>query len=245
MPGETFTVFIRLEDTEGGALIGSVVLSLGGVDIDTLLVTSPDGNTFQRGIPLSWSLGSGLFTLSVSYGGSGYVDGSTRDVASPIHVFADVVFNPGTPTRIDPGSSLTISCTLTDNSASHYPIVGRDVIIHLNGTSTETRTTDAEGRITYTALVSAPEGFFEYYFTLVSYEISNIESSRFTVAIQRATGPSLSLVLIMVWAGAIVAEAVIGIIVIRRYRPHNGSASRWSRFHLKIRVSYSHVTNRW
>jgi hypothetical protein len=53
------------------------------------------------------------------------------------------------------------------------------------------------------------------------------------------------LILIMVWAGAIVAEAVIGIIVIRRYRPQNGSTSRWSRFHLKIRTSYSHVTNRW
>lgn len=245
MPGETFTVFIRLEDTEGGALTGSVTLSLGGVNIDTLLVSSPDGNTFERGIPLSWSSGSGLFTLSVSYGGSGYVDGSTRDVANPIHVFANVVFSPGTPTRIDPGDSLTISCTLTDDSASHYPIVGRDVLIHLNGTSTETRTTGDDGRITYRALTSAPEGFYEYYFTLVSYSVPSIESSRFTVAIQRATGPSLSIILIVVWTGAIVAEAVIGIIVIRRYRPHNGSTSRWSRFHLKIRTSYSHVTNRW
>ena len=245
MPGETFTVFIRLEDTEGGVIVGSVVLSLGSINIDTLLVNSPDGNTFEREIPLDWSLGSGLFTLSVSYAGYGYVDGSTRNVTDSIHVFTNVVFNPGTPTRINPGDSLTIICVLTDDSATHYPIVGRDVIIHLNGTSTETRITDDNGRITYIALESAPEGFYEYYFTLVSFETSSIESSRFTVAIQMATGPSLSLILIMVWAGAIVAEAIIGIIVIRRYRPHNGSTSRWSRFHLRIRTSYSHVTNRW
>jgi hypothetical protein len=235
MPGENFSFSIGLEDLSGNPLIGSVSFLLNGTKIATQTISGT--TTLVQFVPSGWAT-SGAYVLSANYSGAVYIDGSIGKTADTIHIFTrNLVFNHETPSRINPGSALTVKCLLTDDSASRIPIVGRTVVLHHNGTSnTTTLTTGPDGRITYTVLQRAPQGFYEYTVTLVSSAVS-VDSSLYRVEIQPVSGLPLSIVLLIFWTATIVTEVVVAYIVIRRSKPSTGAATKRSRFRLHFGLS--------
>jgi hypothetical protein len=235
MPGESFDFSVRLEDATGAPLGGIVSLYLNDTPIGSRSVSGTAA--LNQVLPIGWTGGSGLFILSVRYSGVGFIDPSVGETAAVIHVFTtNVRYVQETPPRIDPNSTLTIRCLLTDDSASHFPIVGRTVVLHLNSTSnTTTLTTGSDGRITYQALSGAPRGFYEYYITLVS-PVASVDSDRYRVDIQVLSGPPLDVLLMVVWTAAIVTEVIVAYVVIRRYRPSTGRMTRLSGHRFRVRL---------
>jgi len=235
MPGESFDFTMRLEDSTGSALAGTVSLYLNSTLIGTRSVSGTVA--LNQAIPTGWTSGSGLFILSVRYSGAGFIDSSVGETVAVIHVFTtNVQFGHETPSRIDPNSTLTIKCLLTDNSTRHFPIVGRTVVVHLNSTgNTITLTTGADGRISYPALSRAPRGFYEYYITLVS-SVANVDSDKYRVDIQVLSGPPLDVILMVVWTAAIVTEVIVAYVVIRRYRPSTGRMTKLSGHRFRVRL---------
>ena len=236
MPGETFNFTLQLEDSTGAPLTGFVSIYLNDTFVATQIVSG--SITTTQTVPVDWTSGSGIFILSARYSGAGFVDGCVGETTNSIHVFTrNVQFQHETGSRIDPGSSLTIRCRLTDDSARHLPIVGRLVRLYLNGTgNSTTRTTGADGRISYTVTQDAPQGYYEYSITLVS-SVYAVDSGIYRVEIQPASGLPLPVVLLLFWTATIMIEVVAAYLVIRRYRPRFPRMTRHSRHRLYVGLS--------
>ncbi len=235
MPGESFSFSIGLEDLSGNPLIGSVSFLLNGTVIATQTISGT--TTLVQFVPSGWAT-SGAYVLSANYSGAVYIDGSIGKTAGTIHIFtSNLFFNHETPSRINPGSALTVKCLLTDDSAGRIPIVGRTVVLHHNGTSnTTTLTTGPDGRITYIVLQRASQGYYEYSVTLVS-SVASVNSSVYRVEIQPVSGLPLSAALLIFWTATILTEIIAAYIVIRRSGPSNAGMTKRSRFRLHVGLS--------
>ena len=207
MPGESFPVYLELQDDDGTNLDGALIeISIGGVHITDVILTAASGMEFVVVVPLSWDQGSGLYNVSGYYDGMPFVNPSTSLSPSRFHIFTGVVFVT-TPSRVDPGHAFVIEATLRDPDG--YPIAYRDVRLDYNNTDSQTYMTDDNGRIAH-PVSSLPDGaVITYTLTLLSTEVGNIQSNEFTIHIQTQGGNPLQgtdlLIASILLVGAVVA----------------------------------------
>ncbi|MHA1944228.1 MAG: DUF4129 domain-containing protein, partial [Candidatus Thorarchaeota archaeon] len=210
MPGETFSVDVQLLDDDSNPLVGEFVsLSLGSTNIGNIQITDPSGiMTIVLTIPLSWTEGDGLFTLTADYVGGAFVDPDSFESTNSIHVFTDVSFQRLTPERIDPGQTFSIEVVLTDEFDN--PILNRDVNLNVNG-SHSLLSTGSDGLISY-QMGSYPAGTsIEFRLTVQSTEVTPIRSTTFEIQIQTTGGNPLQGTDLLI-AGILLVGAVIAVL---------------------------------
>ncbi|MBD3406019.1 MAG: hypothetical protein GF411_07845 [Candidatus Lokiarchaeota archaeon] len=228
MVGETITFRFHVQRTSGELITnGSVTIELGNTVIGTYSIASSTWTEHAFTIPLSWSEGSGLFTLHAIYSGIADIAGSEAESDDSIHIFSrDVVFDTSqTLSVVIPGQPLVITVILTDDSTEPIPIKNRDVRIDLNGTDSVRLTTNDAGRVSYTAFEAAPEGQFNFTIVLLSTTI-DVQSDTQIVQIGIVPIPGLDTALIIMWVVIIAIEVVVAMIIFARY---GAAISRWTR----------------
>ncbi|MHA1963623.1 MAG: DUF4129 domain-containing protein [Candidatus Thorarchaeota archaeon] len=207
MPGESFSVDVQLADDDGVPLHGEwVSLYLGSTHIGDVQLTDANGMTFVIVVPLTWDEGSGLFNVTVDFGGALFINPSTFLSANSVHVFNDVVFL-SIPTRVDPGQPFIIECTLQDPEGN--PIMFRTARLNYNGTDVYPYFVDVDGRFTHNVPAQTDGSVINFRITLVSFDVNNIQSNTFTINIQTTGGNPLQgtdlLIASILLIGAVVA----------------------------------------
>jgi hypothetical protein len=207
MPGESFSAYIELQDDDSNDLDGEWVrLFIGSTRFTDVQLTNASGMAFVLVVPLSWDGGSGIFNISARYAGMPFVDPSIHRADNPIHIFTDVVFI-STPDRWDPGQSFVIEATFRDPEGN--PIMFRTVWLDYNATDQYPYFIDADGRFTHPVAAQTDGTVIQFTLTLVSFEVSNIQSNEFTINIQTQGGNPLQgtdlLIASILLVGAVVA----------------------------------------
>ncbi|MBY8997553.1 MAG: DUF4129 domain-containing protein [Candidatus Thorarchaeota archaeon] len=206
MPGETFSVDVQLSDDDGFPLHGEwVSLYLGASYLLDVQLTDASGMTFGLVVPLTWNEGDGLFNVTAEFGGGSFINPSSFDSTDSIHVFTDVVFS-STPSRVDPGQPFIIECTLRDGADN--PVMFRSVWLNFNGTDVYPYFVDTDGRFTHNVPSQTDGTTIEFSITVISFEISNIQSNTFTINIQTGGNPMQGtdlLVASILLVGAVIA----------------------------------------
>jgi len=209
MPGESFSVYIELQDDDSNDLNGEWVrLLIGTTLFADLQVISASGMTFDLVLPLSWDGGSDIFNITARYLGMPFVDPSQAQSINPIHIFTDVVFT-STPSRVDPGQAFTIEAYFRDPEGN--PIMFRSVWLNYNATDQYPYYIAEDGMFTHD-VPAQPEGtVIQFTLTLVSFEVSDIESDTFTINIQTQGGNPLQGTDLLI-AGILLVGAVLAVL---------------------------------
>jgi len=208
MPGETFTLLIQLHDEDGSPINGATIeILLATTVIDTVILSDGSGSPVVVTIPASWS-SSGYFVITANYAGGTYLNGDSDDSADSIHIFAEIVFNNRSPSRVTPGQPFIIEVQFTDPEQN--AITDRSVLLNLNGTRSISFTTDSEGIISYD-LPAHDEGIIRFSFTLTSNDVSPVSSGTFEILIQ-TTGGNILQGTDLIIAGILLIGAVIAVL---------------------------------
>jgi hypothetical protein len=207
MPGESFSVYVELQDDDSNDLHGEFVrLFIGSTRLTDVQLIDASGMTFDLVVPLSWDGGSDLFNISARYAGMSFVDPSIARSINPIHIFTDVVFI-STPSRVDPGQSFIIESTLHDPEGN--PIMFRSIWLNYNETDVHPYFIDEDGRFLHNVHAQTDGTVIQFTITLISFEVSNILSNEFTINIQTQGGNPLQgtdlLIASILLIGAVVA----------------------------------------
>jgi hypothetical protein len=212
MPGESFRVQLGLQDNLGVPINGATIdVFLDGIKIASPSVSDGTLQFYNLTIPTSWSGGSGYLEVSAKYAGDPYTftNGYNVTALGRLHVFTNVVFNLLTATRIDLRQSFSIDVKLLDPEG--IPIYYRDVLLNLNQTLEIQLTTDTDGRISYSMSGFVNETILYFTVTLISTEISDVESRRFEIRIQTQGGNILQGTDLLI-AGILLVGAVIAVL---------------------------------
>ncbi len=208
MPEETFTIQLQLFDEDGAPINGaSIEIYLNMTLIDTEILSDGSGSVVTVTIPSSWS-NNGYFVITVDYAGNTYHNGDSDVSTNSIHIFTSISFNNRAPGRVIPDQSFIIEVRLTDSNLN--PIVGRSVILNVDGTSIVTLTTDSEGVISYDQ-PGHIEGIVEFSITLTSNGVSRVTSETFEITIQ-TTGGNILQGTDLIIAGVLLVGAVIAVL---------------------------------
>ncbi|MGY5858233.1 MAG: transglutaminase domain-containing protein [Candidatus Thorarchaeota archaeon] len=208
MPGETFTVYLSLYDSDGSSINGmSIQIRLDTTVIGTVTLGFGTGDFVEVTIPASWS-SDGYFVITASFAGATYLNGDSDVSTVSIHVFTDIIFNNRSRARVDPGQAFTIEFTLTDSEQN--PIVNRNVTLNLNVTRNVQLTTDSEGAISYNQS-GYDEGSLRYSVTLTSDDVDDILSDTYEISIQTQGGIILQGTDLVI-AGILLVGAVIAVL---------------------------------
>ncbi|OLS31201.1 MAG: hypothetical protein ThorAB25_04620 [Candidatus Thorarchaeota archaeon AB_25] len=209
MPGESFSVYIELQDDDSNNLHGEWVrLFIGSIRLTDIQLTDASGMTFDLVVPLSWDGGSALFNITARYAGMSFVDPSIAMSINQIHIFTDVVFI-SIPDRVDPGQDFNIESTFRDPEGN--PIMFRTVWLDYNGTDRYPYFIDADGGFTHPVAAQTDGTIIQYTLTLVSFEIDNIQSNEFTINIQTQGGNPLQGTDLLI-AGILLIGAVVAVL---------------------------------
>ncbi len=212
--GENFTVQIRLLDQYGQSVVGIVTVYLNDTALQSIEVDSTTWASFELTVPTSWSE-SGYYFVKVEYAGDrpNYINGSSAVANTPIHVFAnaEVVLDSPSGDTIAVGTSLVISGTLVDDSASAFPVAGRTLTITVNGQSS-TVITDQDGRFSVVAVDRTLNGTYSIRITLSTSTGTDITVSSFTVLAQANTGGNMQLADLLI-PGIALAAAVVAVLL--------------------------------
>ncbi|TFG13003.1 hypothetical protein EU537_07695 [Candidatus Thorarchaeota archaeon] len=220
---ENFTVSVNLVDEDGN--------SVGGEDVDIYLnntlmqtVTLSGTGLFTTTIDIStgWTAGSGHFVARAVFSGVGLIDASDDTSESTVHIVVAVEILDLSPSSVFPDSTFSISGRLLDDQEN--PIVGRRVRIYLNSTSEyQTTSTDENGAFAYAIRGGYPDGSrLNYIIALHTIDGIEFERASGTVLIQVSSGPAIDTIMMMFWTIAIVAEIVVGSLLLTRYRSSGG-----------------------
>lgn len=208
MPEETFTIQLQLFDEDGTPINGaSIVIYLNMTLIDTVILVDGSGSVVTVTIPTTWS-DNGYFVITVDYTGGTYLNGDSDVSADSIHIFTDIAFDNRSPGTVTPGLSFIIEVGLTDSDLN--VIVGRSVILNVDGTNIATLTTDSEGVISYDQ-PGHIEGIVEFSITLTSDDVPQVSSGTFEIMIQTTGGNFMQGIDIMI-AGILLVGAVIAVL---------------------------------
>jgi hypothetical protein len=210
LPGETFTVDLSLFDDDGTPLVGELVsLILGSTNILDVLITDPSGiMSISVLVPLTWTE-DGNFALTADYAGGAFVDPASYEATNTIHVFTEVSFLRITPDRIDPGQPFSIQVSLVDQNDN--PILNRFVRLTVNVSDNYPLNTGADGLISY-QMPSYPDGTsLTFTLTLISTEVSPVQSGVFTINIQTTGGNPLQGTDLLI-AGILLVGAVFAVL---------------------------------
>ncbi|MHA2157746.1 MAG: DUF4129 domain-containing protein, partial [Candidatus Thorarchaeota archaeon] len=209
LPSESFLVTVQLRDDEGTSLAGeSISLSLGSTYIRDILIPVSGETTVLVNVPSDWT-DDGYFTVTVYYAGRPFIDPDTFETVDTIHVFTEVIFQRITAARIDPGQPVTIQMSLVDGSDN--PILNRNVRLRVNSTDTFNLSTGDDGQITQ-GMGSYPDGTsLTFALTLLSTEVTPIQSGIFTINIETTGGNPLQGTELLV-AGILLVGAVIAVL---------------------------------
>lgn len=208
MPGESISVLIGLDDEDGTPINGATInILLDTTTIGSVVLTSGSSTPFDITIPTTWS-DNGAFAVSAEYTGGQYLSGDTAVSANSVNIFTDVVVVQGWSNRVDPGNAFTIQAVLNDPDGN--PIIGRDVLLNLNGTIIGPLVTDTDGRITYAAPQSNV-GRLALSITLTSNEVPYVVKGPYTILIQVQGGIILQGTDLII-AGILLIGAVIAVL---------------------------------
>ena len=208
MPGESISVLIGLDDEDGTPINGATItIVLDSTPIGSVVLTDGTGTSFNVTIPTTWS-SNGAFAVSAEYTGDRYIYGDTAVSGNSVNIFTDVVVVSGWPSRVDPGNAFTIQAVLNDPDGN--PIIGRDVLLNLNGTIIGPLVTDTDGRITYAAPQSNV-GRLALSITLTSNEVPYVVKGPYTILIQVQGGIILQGTDLII-AGILLIGAVIAVL---------------------------------
>ena len=208
-PGESFSITVQLQDDENNPLSGETVsLTLGSTFLTDVIIPATGRITIIMDVPLSWTE-DGYFAINADYAGRPFVDPSTFESIESIHVFTEVIFQRITSDRIDPGQQFSIQMTLVDGSDN--PIVNRNVRLTVNTTDNFPLSTGPDGSISH-QMSSYPEGTsIIFTLTLLSTEVTLIQSDVFTINIQTTGGNPLQGTDLLI-AGVLLVGAVIAVL---------------------------------
>jgi hypothetical protein len=208
-PGEHFTVTIEIRDVQGIQIDGVTLhILFNSTEIAAPFLVSGNRQSIILTVPLSWTGGSGYFTVSAAYAGGPFTNGYTAVAAGTIHVFTDASFNLRTSTRIDPGQTFVIQAELRDPEG--YAIENRDVNLTINDVNHQL-TTGLDGRISYTSQAYVDGTVLIITFTLISTDVADIVSAPFTINIQIQGGNFLQGTDLII-AGILLIGAVIAVL---------------------------------
>ncbi|TFG97103.1 DUF4129 domain-containing protein, partial [Candidatus Thorarchaeota archaeon] len=208
MPGELFSVQLRLYDEDANPINGmSIVIRLDTTIIATVVLSSGSGSNISVAVPVSWS-SDGYFAITATFAGGAYLAGDADVSVDSIHVFTDILFINRSPSRVNPGQAFTIEMQLTDPEQN--PIMERSVLLNLNGTRIIPLATDSEGIIRYNQQ-SLEEGILRFSVTLTSNNVPPIASGTFQINIQAQGGIILQGTDLVI-AGILLVGAVIAVL---------------------------------
>ncbi|MFW9797823.1 MAG: DUF4129 domain-containing protein, partial [Candidatus Thorarchaeota archaeon] len=207
MPGETFSVDVRLADDDGFYLNAETVsLYLGSTHLGDVLLSVGSGMSFQYTVPLSWDEGDGIFNITADYDGALYINPSSYFSDEGIHVFTDVIF-ASTPRRVDPNQPFIIEVSLQDPDGR--PIMFRTARLNYNGTAVYPYFVDETGTFQHQVAGQSDGSIIRFTVTLVSFDIASVQSNPFTINIQTTGGNPLQgtdlLIASILLVGAVIA----------------------------------------
>jgi len=207
LPGEMFSVDVELSDDDGNPLDGEVVsIYLGTTNLGDVVLLDASGSSFDFYVPLDWAESDGFFDIRLVFDGAPFINRGETTTENPIHVFRTAVFS-SIPSRVDPGQSFTIECTIRDQEGN--PIILRTAELNLNYTSLHTYLTDADGRFSHPMLAQADGTLINFRIILIGFGVNNIQSNEFTINIQTTGGNPLQgtdlLIASILLIGAVVA----------------------------------------
>ena len=208
MPGESFIVQLTLFDSDGTPINGmSIQIRLGTTVIGTVTLDSGSGASEVVTIPASWS-SDGYFAITASFAGVTYLNGDVDVSTDSMHIFTEIIFNNRSPARVTPGQTFVLELQLTDSEQN--VIANRDVLLNLNGSLIVPLTTDSEGIISYNQS-GHDEGILRFSVSLISNEVSSVDSGIFQITIQTQGGIILQ-GMDLVIAGVLLVGAVIAVL---------------------------------
>ncbi|MFW9809447.1 MAG: DUF4129 domain-containing protein, partial [Candidatus Thorarchaeota archaeon] len=165
--------------------------------------------TVELTVPVSWTEGDGLFTVTAFYPGGPFIDPDSFESTNMIHVFTDVDFQSSTPTRVDPGAQFSIEFRLAGLDGN--PILNRNVRLRLNDSDNFIMSTGSDGVISYQLGPFVEGTSISFTLTLLSAEVTPIVYSGFTINIQTAGGNPLQGTDLLI-AGILLVGAVIAVL---------------------------------
>lgn len=209
MPGESFSVTLQLLDDARIPINGATIhVLINSLEVASRTLVDGNGGTFSITIPLSWSSGNGVFTVSAEYDGGPYINGHTSSADISIHIFTNVVFSNLSPSIVPPGQSFFIDIELHDSDGN--PIRNRPVLLSIVGETSTSQNTGAEGGVTYS--LTAQEAGTQVLFTITLISSAgNIDSNQYTILIQTQGGNILQGTDLII-AGILLVGAVIAVL---------------------------------
>ncbi len=241
--GENLTVSVNVVDEDGNSVGGEYVeIYLNNTLMETITLSGTGLFTTNIDITSSWDGGSGHFVARAVFAGVGLIDASNDTSDSTVHIVMNVEIIDLSPSSVLPNSPFSISGRLVDEEEN--PIVGRSLRIYLNSSSEyQTPSTDEDGAFTYSIRTGYPDqSRLNYIIALHRNDGTEFDRASGTVLIQASSPPTIDTVMMMFWTISIVAEIVIGSLLLTRYRSSGGPFNQGITMEKKESIEYKKET---